>query len=339
MGYIVVHFQFWMFGEAAMAKHIVGVIILALVIIPPCRNTPFAGSKPLTIAMLLWRGETEAERGFKDRLQELGYAAQYTILDAAQDPKRLGALLHRLTPQLDTFDYIYTFGTTVSRITRVVVHDRVPQIFNVVTDPVGAGIVQSMAASGGNVSGMSSKVPLRVQIRHALDIIPFRKLGLLFNPREKNSMLVRQELYDLAKAWHFELLDLRAPPAQDMLQAQLQKLADGSIRVDAVYLPPDSFLVSNALMIGSQLRMAKIRTIAAVKPFIDYGALLGMVTDYYHLGWTAAGIVDRHQKGEPLQHIPVGTVTDPQLVINNTTRHLLQLLIPESVLKKAVLVE
>lgn len=121
-----------------MAKHIIGVIVLVLVIILPCRNTPFAGSKPLTIAMLLWRGETEAERGFKDRLQELGYAVQYTMLDAEQNHKRLGALLHQLTPQLDTFDYIYTFGTTVSRTTRVVLHDRVPQIFNVVTDPVGA---------------------------------------------------------------------------------------------------------------------------------------------------------------------------------------------------------
>jgi len=322
-----------------MAKHIIGVIILLLVTLLPCRNTPFADGKPLTVAMLLWRGETEAERGFKDRLQELGYAVQYTILDAKQDHKRLGALLHPLTPQLDTFNYIYTFGTTVSRITRVMVHDRVPQIFNVVTDPVGAGIVQSMAASGGNVSGVSSEVPLRVQIQHALDIIPFQKLGLLFNPREKNSMLVRQELYDLARAWHFELLDLRAPPARDMLQTQLQKLADGLIQVDAVYLPPDSFLVSNAIMIGSQLRMAKIGTIAAVKQFIDHGALLGMVTDYYHLGRTAAGIVDRHQKGEPLQHIPVGTVTDPQLVINNTTRRLLRLTIPEPILKKAVLVE
>jgi ABC-type uncharacterized transport system substrate-binding protein len=85
--------------------------------------------------------------------------------------------------------------------------------------------------------------------------------------------------------------------------------------------------------------MAKIKTIASVKPFIDHGALLGVVTDYADMGRTVAGMVDRHQKGEPLQQMPVARVINARLVINNTTRHVLQIPIPEAVLKQATLVE
>jgi ABC-type uncharacterized transport system substrate-binding protein len=92
-------------------------------------------------------------------------------------------------------------------------------------------------------------------------------------------------------------------------------------------------------MIGAQLRLAKIKTIGAVKPFIDHGALLGVVAAYYDLGQMAAGIVDRHQKGRPLQQIPVGTVTHPRLVINKTTSQLLNITLPEAVLHRALLVE
>jgi len=314
-------------------------LFLTLVILLVSRNSPFDSEKSLKIAMILWRGETRAESGFKDGLKELGYSAEYIIINAGQDIKKLGVLLSKLKSEFDEFDYIYTFGTTVSRRTRVIVNDRVPQIFNVVTDPVGAGIVQSTESSGGNISGMSDAIPISVQIKSALEVIKFNKLGIFFNPREKNSMITRKELYNVAKDLDFEVIDLRSPPVQKMLQENLQKLIDESILVDAVYLPSDSFLVSNAKLIGSQLRTAKVKSIGAIKIFIENGVLMGVVVDYYHLGRSVAKIVDRHQKGEKLQNIPIEKVEEPYLVINKTTSDILNIKIPETVLKKAYIVE
>jgi ABC-type uncharacterized transport system substrate-binding protein len=302
-------------------------------------NSLLASEKSLTIAMILWRGETRAESGFKDGLKELGYSAEYIIVNADQDIKKLGVLLSKLKPKFDNFDYIYTFGTTVSRRTRVIINDRVPQIFNVVTDPVGAGIVQGMDSSGGNISGMSDAIPISVQIKSALEVIKFNKLGIFFNPREKNSMIIRKELYSIAKDFDFEVIDLRSPPVQKMLQENLQKVIDKSILVDAVYLPSDSFLVSNAELIGSKLRAAKVKSIGAIKSFIENGALMGVVFDNYQLGRTVASIVDRHQKGEKLQNIPIEKVEEPYLIINKTTSDILDIKIPEAVLKKATIVE
>ncbi|MGD8881266.1 MAG: ABC transporter substrate-binding protein [Desulfobacterales bacterium] len=322
-----------------MKNTVFKLLFLTVVILLVFSNSLLASDKSLKIAMILWRGETRAESGFKDGLEELSYSAQYTILNSGQDIKKLGGLLSKLKPKFDEFDYIYTFGTTVSRRTRVIVNDRVPQVFNVVTDPVGAGIVQSMESSGGNISGLSDKIPISVQIKIALEVIRFKKLGIFFNPREKNSMIMRKELYKVAKDFDLEVIDLRSPPAQKMLQENLQKLIDKSILVDAVYLAPDSFLVSNAELIGSQLRAAKVKSIGSVKSFIENGALMGVVIDYYQLGRAVARIIDRHQKGEKLQNIPIEKVEEPYLVINKTTSKMFNINIPEAVVKKATMVE
>jgi putative ABC transport system substrate-binding protein len=196
-----------------------------------------------------------------------------------------------------------------------------------------------MESSGGNISGLSDKIPISVQIKIALEVIRFKKLGIFFNPREKNSMIMRKELYKVAKDFDLEVIDLRSPPAQKMLQENLQKLIDKSILVDAVYLAPDSFLVSNAELIGSQLRAAKVKSIGSVKSFIENGALMGVVIDYYQLGRAVARIIDRHQKGEKLQNIPIEKVEEPYLVINKTTSKMFNINIPEAVVKKATMVE
>ncbi len=299
-----------------------------------------AGSKDLSIAMILWRGETKAEQGFKDGLKELGYSVQYTVMNAGQDRKKLGYLLREeLKPKLKEFDYIYTFGTTVSKSTRFIVQDQVPHIFNIVAAPVKAGIVQTMELSGGNISGVSNAIPLPLQIETALRVIKFKRLGLIFNPREKNSMAIRQNLKDISASFGIELIDLRSPPAENALQKNLEKLKNKSVVVDAVYLPQDSFIVSKAGLIGTELKVANVRSIGSIKKYIDKGALMGVVTDYYKLGKAAATIVDRVKKGENLQDIPVYTEKQPVLVINKTTSQLLKVEIPPDLLKGAVVVE
>jgi ABC-type uncharacterized transport system substrate-binding protein len=327
------------YQDAVMKHTVFKLLFLIVVVLLVFSNSPLASDKSLKIAMILWRGETQAEIGFKDGLKELNYSAEYVVKDAGQDIKKLGVLLGELKSEFDELDYIYTFGTTVSRRTRVIVNDRIPQIFNVVTDPVGAGIVRNTKSPGANISGVSDAIPIFLQIKTALKVFKFNKLGIFFNPREKNTMIIRQELYNVAKDLDFEVIDLRIPPLQKKLQENLQKLVDGSILVDAVYLPSDSFLVSNAKLIGSQLRTAKIKSIGEIMSFIENGVLMGVVIDYYELGKAVSKIVDRNQKGEKLQDIPIEKINKTSLVINKTTSDILNIKIPEAILKKTTIVK
>jgi putative ABC transport system substrate-binding protein len=313
-------------------------IVCGLALLPP--RAVDAEPKTLRIAMVLWRGETPAERGFKEGLHDLGYTVHYTVFNAEQDRNRLSRLVRQeLPPQLDTFDYVYSFGTTVSNRIKEALKHQVPQLFNVVADPVGSGLVTDLRATGENISGATNQIPLKLQLTTAQRLIRFQRLGLLFNPREQNSMLVRQHLYELASELHFEVVDLRSPPALDLLEKNLQQLVDHSVAVDAVYLPTDSFMISQAALIGQQLRAAGLQSIGSIRTYIELGALVGVVPDYAELGRGVAAIVDRHQRGEPLRNIPVYVTQTPVLVINETTSKAFGLAIPDALRAKALLVK
>ena len=323
-----------------MIRHARVLVLLLGVLFALGALAPWASAKSLRIAMVLWRGETEAEKGFRDGVKEQGYTAEYVVMNAGQDRAELGRLLREdVKPKLETFDYVYAYGTTVALATKTIVQDKVPVVFNIVADPLGAGLVKSLDASGGNIAGVTNGVPLTLQLETALKIGPIRRLGILFNLREKNSMLVRDKIAEVARLLNVEVVDLRSPPAQDMLQDNLRKLRDRTIAVDAVYLAPDSFIVSNAKLVGAELRAAKVRSIAAIETFVEEGALMGVVADYYELGRAAATIVQRHQGGRRLQDMPVLADQNPVLKINGPTTRALGVKIPEAMLKRAVIVE
>ena len=323
-----------------MKKCVITSILLVIFALMVNCSPLFAYIKNLNIAMILWRGETEAEIGFKDGLNKLGYSVQYTTMNAGQDRAALGRLLrNKVKPELKKFDYIYTFGTTVTKLTKLIIENQVPHIFNAVAAPVAAGIAQRMDFTGGNISGASNKIPLSLQIDIALKVMNFKKIGLLFNPREPNSLAIRKNLYAICRDLNIEVIDFRSPPVQDLLQENLRKLLYKSIVVDAVYLPLDSFMVSNAKLIGAQLRAAQVKSIGSMRCYIDKGVLMGVVPNYYQLGRAVAAIVDRHQKGEKLESIPVHTQKTPAVVINKTTSQALGIDIPENLLKNLIVLE
>lgn len=298
-----------------------------------------AAEQQLHIAMLLWRGETPAEAGFQEGLKELGYSVNFEIFNSEQNEKNLGSLLHSIKKNIDSYDYIYTFGTTVSRRAKIVIAGRIPQLFNIVTDPVAAGIVDSLASPGGNISGASDAIGIGEQLNNSRRLFDFKRLGFFFNPREKNSMIIRDEVHRFGKANGIEVVDFRSPPVQNALSMNLKKLNDNHDLVDAVYLSADSYLVSEAKAIGADLRKARLKSIAPVRTFIEHGILMGVVGDYYQLGRAVANMVDRNQRGEELGTIPVEPTQDVTLMINRTTAELLGVKIDESVYAKAVVTE
>lgn len=315
-------------------------MLLVLAIMLATVGVTLAAEKQLKVAMVQWTGDTRACIGFRDGLKELGYAVEYTMLNAEQDRTKLGHILRdTLQPRLKEFSYVYSYGTTVTKATKQILRNQTPQIFAIVLDPVGAGIVPSLESSGANISGATNGVSLELQLDMALKIAKIKRLGFLFNSREKNSLLIREQLRELAARRQIEIIDLRSPPAMDSLKENLRKLKEKTIVVDAIYIPSDSFMRTNAELIGSELRRAKVRSFGATKEYVDGGVLSGLVPDYYKLGKAAARILDRHERGEKLRNVPVATDEEPTLLINRTTARLLNVVIPEGLFAKATFVD
>ncbi|MGI9535591.1 MAG: ABC transporter substrate-binding protein [Desulfocapsaceae bacterium] len=298
-----------------------------------------AAKEELRIAILLWRGETAAETGFKEGLLESGYQTNFEIFDSAQDLSKLGAILHSIKNNIEAYDYIYTFGTTVSRRAQVVIGGQIPQIFNIVTDPVAAGIVDDLDSPGSPISGGTDNIGIAQQLDEVSQWLTFKKLGLFFNPREKNSLIIRDDLHRYGKERGFEVIDFRCPPTDQILSKNLAALVKDRGLVDAVYLAPDSYLSSEASLIGAQLREAKVISISQVRTLIEHGVLIGVAGDYYDLGKHVATIVDRHQQGTPLEEIPVERFTTFKLLINQATADTLELTIDTSSSDNVELVE
>lgn len=283
-------------------------------------------AKKLKIALILWRGETQAEQGLKDGLKELGYSVEYVTYNAEQDKSKLAEILkNEVEPKLDQFNYIYCFGTTAAKMAQKVVAGKVPLFFNAVTAPVEAEIAKSMESPGGNTSGVTNVVPVEKQLEQARKLVSFKKLGVMFNPREKNSVVRAEEVGALSGKLNFEVVELNVAPEGQQLEKTLQKISEKAIEVDAVFTPSDSFLISQAKLIGEKLREAKIPSIGAQKESVEGGVLIGLVPDYYELGKLAAGIVDQSQKGKQMGEIPIAVSKNPKVVINKKTSEALGL--------------
>jgi ABC-type uncharacterized transport system substrate-binding protein len=294
--------------------------------------------------MVLWRGETDAERGFKSVLEKEGLSLDLTLIDGQKSKPNLGELLRsQLNPKLDSLRYVYSFGTTASTMTHTLLRGRVPHVFSIVTDPVKSDLVPSLSECDPNTCGASHGIDLKTQLVTARKVLPFKKLGYLFNPREANSNFVRKELQELAPLLGFEVIDLRLQPDAKNLEKNLVGLIRESDDLDAVYLPLDSFLASNATIIAKTLLSDKLPkplpSIGAQKEYIESGALLGLVPNYFKLGELAADRLVRHLRGEKFETMKVAVETAPLLLLNPETIKALNMDVPKSLANRVTFVQ
>ena len=274
----------------------------------------------VNIAVVVWRGETIAEKGFVDELNRLGLNPQIEIFDTNQDRKQLTNILRqRLQANLNHYDYVYTFGTTVSETVKTFLKGAKPQIFNIVADPVGSALIAEDRLGRDNTIGVTNSVATEKQIENARTVFSFKHLAVPYNPRESNSTLVIAKLKEAGQRYGFSVEPVRIQPDDDHWVASLQPIFD-SKTVDAVYLPPDSYLISQADKVIALFNDKKIPTICAVSQYLKKGCLMGTVANYETLGKMAAGIVDRLQKGEVIAGISLASDPTPTFQVNEALK-------------------
>ncbi|MEW5774626.1 MAG: ABC transporter substrate-binding protein [Thermodesulfobacteriota bacterium] len=292
---------------------------------------PQAGRSP-KVAMLTWRGPTDAETGFKAEMARLGYAPQYLEADAGQDPARLEANIKELAREEP--DLVYTFGTTVTLAALRTFRDR-PVVFSMVSNPDRTGIMQDLSGSGRNAAGATHAVAESSLLSLLLDLTQARTVGVIFNPREKNSQVAVERLRGLAERAGVRLAEQEIVPGED-IRAATEALAHHGI--DAAILPSDSFVVSHGREVVALLNDHHIPTVAAVEPFVlEHGALIGLVAPYEETGREAARVADRILHGENPAAIPLAYVR-PRHIVNLKTAERLGVAIPDWIIQGAAAV-
>ena len=223
------------------------------------------------------------------------------------------------------------FGTTATKIVLSRIKDK-PVIFNIVSRPVGSGIIASWESSENNATGASNKVSVLHQLRTLKKVIDYHKLGIIYNPGEQNSVIQKDIVRKLEGTLGFELKEYRICRKNDVLK--VLPLMKGE--VDAVYFPADSMTKFLGKEIMNVVNEFKIPSLSAVESMVpEDGTLLGLVPNYYELGRLAALKAIQIFQGKRPAEIPSSALDHFNMSVNMKTAQKIDVQIPMSILVMA----
>lgn len=315
-----------------MFKRLIIVVLSVLVLAIPATWLG-AAEKKANVLMITWRGETEAERGFKKGMEEAGYNVDYANFDANRNKEDLANFVKNLD-RLQEIDLIYTFGTTVTKTVMAEIKD-LPIVFAIVSNPVKAGVVASMESSGNNVTGASHLVPFESQFKALSRVKKISKLGIIYNPEEANSIIARDEMKRLGQENNTYTL-VEAPVSDEAdIESSIQSLIG---KVDYIYLPSDSFIISNGAKVMEIINGYRIPTFSAAEGLVKNGALVGLVSRYSKVGELAAQKAIKVLEGDDPMDVPVSTLVKFSFLVNARTMRAIGTVVPVTVLRGAEII-
>ncbi|NLZ79103.1 MAG: ABC transporter substrate-binding protein [Gammaproteobacteria bacterium] len=212
----------------------------------------------------------------------------------------------------DQADAIVTIGTPSAQAAAAGTK-RIPIVFTAVTDPVQGQLTPSWEASGTNVTGVSDVLELGKQMELVKQIVPnAKRIGMVFNPGEANSVAVVAALKDILPNYDLTLVEAAAPRSVDVGTAARSLVG----KVDVIYTNTDNNVVSayEALVkVGNDM---KIPLIASDTDSVKRGAIAALGVNYHDLGLQTGRIVVRILEGEKPGDIKPQTSEKIQLFVN-----------------------
>ena len=299
---------------------------------------PFAAqsqSKPPIIGYLT--AESPSAQGpwmavFVRRLQELGWSEGSTLKieyrwagGNAEHLNEFAAELVRLKVRV-----IVTTATpptiAAKRATSVI-----PIVFVGSGDPVGAGLVASLARPGGNATGLSNQSTdaASKRVEPLREVVPnLRRLAILSDRSNPMTRRQAEEAQAAARALGVEVAPLDVRRADDIAPA----FAALDSHADALYVTADPLFTSNANAISALALKARLPDVHSLREEVVAGGLLSYGPSFPDLFRRAAELVDKILRGTKPADIPVEQPTKFDLVINLKTAKALGLTVPHNLL-------
>jgi putative ABC transport system substrate-binding protein len=210
----------------------------------------------------------------------------------------------------------------------------IPIVFTSTGDPVGTGLVASLARPGGNATGLSNQNRDITGKGVALlrELFPgLRGLGILVNADNVVAMLNMHEVQAAARTFGLEVATLEIRRAEDIAPA-FEALKGPAL---GLYVVPDPLLNSNAVRINTLALTAHLPTIYGFREYVETGGLISYGPDNSDEFRGAAHYVDKILRGAKPSDLPVEQPTKFYLVINLTTAKALGLTVPQTLLVSA----
>ena len=210
----------------------------------------------------------------------------------------------------------------------------IPIVFGAAGDPVGTGLVASLARPGGNVTGLSMQIPdlagKRLEVLR--EVVPrLRRLAILVNVGNPVSLLELGEVQAAARTVGLDVITSEIQRAEDIVPAF--EALNG--RAEALYVCIDPLVVAHRIRINTLALAARLPTMHSLREYVEAGGLMSYGPNVPDLFRRAADYVDKILRGTKPADIPIEQPRKFDLVINLTTAKALRLTIPESFLLRA----
>ena len=277
-------------------------------------------------------GEGQRLVAFLERLHELGWFEGRTL---SIEYRWAEGRNERFTEIASEFarlkvDIIVTYSTpavlAVKQVTSVI-----PVVFAGAADPVGTGLVVSLARPGGNITGVSLQTTDIAGKRLELlrELVPgLRRVAIMAHVGNPNSMIEMSEVHAAGRTLGIDMVALEIRREEDIAPA----FDAIKTRADALYVVLDPIMNAHRVRINILAVGARLPTMVPFRAFVEAGGLMSYSSNQSHVFRRGADYVDKILRGAKPGDIPVEQPTKFDLAINLITARALGLTIPEKLL-------
>ncbi len=263
---------------------------------------------------------------------EEGKGVALVIREAKGDLTAAEAAAHAL--EQERVGLIVSITTSVSLAVKRATQ-QVPIVFVAGTDPLAAGLVQSIAKPGGRLTGVhflsTDLTAKRLEILKEL-LPSLRRVLTFYNPINPGARVAARSAQEAGLKLRVEVVERQVPSVEALQATVLTLKAD---QWDAFFFLSDSMVVSQAQLILDAANAIRLPVMAQDPDLALKGALACYGISYRDVGREAARYVQRILAGTNPQDLPVQIVDRLGLVVNLTTAKALGLTIPQAILVRA----
>jgi putative ABC transport system substrate-binding protein len=274
-----------------------------------------------------------ARQGFIDALKDQGYVDGSNVAYDVQIAQGNVATANTIAKNFvgNKVDLIHAIATPTSQAC-VNNTKTIPIVISSVTDPVGAGLVQSLEKPGGNVTGTTDRSPVDRQLDLILEILPkVKRLGFLYNSGEDNSVSSLKQVQEEAAKRGMVVVEATVSNSSGVFQAAKSLVG----KVDAIHIPTDNTVISALESVVKVCEENKIPLFAADIDSVPRGVIAAVAIDYYRLGLQSGDMAVRILHGASPADMPVEALKDLKLAISTKAADRMGVKLPERVTNRA----
>lgn len=250
--------------------------------------------------------------GFKQGLAEAGYKEGSSLTidfqNAQGDASNSDTMAQNMVAK--KYDMIMAIATPAALSAYGAAKPaNIPVVFTAVSDPVGAGLVQSGEKPGNNCTGSSDVLPLEAQLKMIRAFLPkAKKIGILYTTSEQNSLSNLKRFKELAPKYNFEVVDVGVTNASEVAAGATTLCSKG---IDCINNFTDNNVVNNLSVLLQAANKVKIPVFGSEVEQVKNGCLASVSIDYVALGKETGKMAAKILKGEATAaQTPVYVVTN-----------------------------